>query len=83
MDNAEKCFPLASHPIMSREDYKPPAGTALWWGNGEEMVHQVGSVPPTHPQHPTELLTVETAGQALCASLTWAFLSPRAGDSRD
>lgn len=57
VDNAEKCFPLASHPIMSREDYKPPAGTALWWGNGEEMVHQVGSVPPTPPQHPTELLT--------------------------
>lgn len=61
---------------MSGQDYKPPAGTALWWGNGAEMVHQVGSVPPTHPQHPTKLLTrQEMAGQALCASLTWALES--------
>lgn len=41
---------------MPKEDYNPPAGTALQWGNGEEMVHQVGSVPPIHPQHPTEML---------------------------
>lgn len=28
------------------------------------MVHQVGSVPPIHPQHPTEMLKgQETAGQ--------------------
>lgn len=49
---------------MSKEDYKPPTGTALLWGNGEEMVHQVGLVPPIHPQHPTEMLKgQETAGQ--------------------
>lgn len=49
---------------MSKEDYKPPAGTALSWGNGEETVHQVGSVPPIHPQHPTEIPKgQETAGQ--------------------
>lgn len=60
------------------------------------MVHQVGSVPPIHPQHPTETLKgQETAGQippgpghrrpVLCRakapSLPWDALSSWLGDS--
>jgi len=81
---------------MSKEDYKSPAGTALSWGNGEEMVHEVGSLPPIHSQHPTEMPKgQETAGQippgpSCCrpmpctvqaASLVWDSLSSWAGQT--